>query len=351
MLLGFLRKRLIEMRYNGKTLIIAEAGVNHNGSLKLARKLVDVAKESGADIVKFQTAKLDSLVSKEAIMAEYQKKNTGMKGSQKEMLRKLVLTYEDFVKLAHYCKEKEIKFLSTPFDIDSIHFLNDLQDGWKIPSGEITNYPYLVEIAKTKKNVIMSTGMSTIEEIGDAMTVLTDNGCPEVTLLHCNTQYPTPFWDVNLRAMLTLQQEFRCEVGYSDHTHGIEVPVAAVAMGARVIEKHFTLDRHMEGPDHKASLEPAELSAMVQAIRHIEDALGDGVKRVTDSERENMAVARKSIVAAKDIEAGEVFTEENLTTKRPGTGISPMRWQGILGRKAQQDYEEDELIEIKELEP
>ena len=331
-----------------KTLIIAEAGVNHNGSLKLAKQLVDVAKDCGADVVKFQTAKLDSLVSKEAVMAEYQKENTGREESQKDMLRKLLLPYHDFEVLAAYCRESGIRFLSTPFDIESIHFLNDLQDIWKIPSGEITNYPYLVEIAKTKKKVIMSTGMSTLDEIRDAMTVLKENGCPEISLLHCNTQYPTPYLDVNLRAMLTLQKEFGCEVGYSDHTPGIEVPVAAVAMGAAIIEKHFTLDRNMEGPDHKASLEPEELTAMVRAIRHIEEAMGDGVKRVTDSERENMAVARKSIVAAKDIKAGEVFTEENLTTKRPGTGISPMMWNALLGRKAGKRYREDELISIKE---
>lgn len=337
------------MRRN-KTLIIAEAGVNHNGSLDLAKQLVDVAKRSGADVVKFQTARLDALVSKTASMASYQRKNTGRDESQKEMLRKLLLSYEDFGELAAYCQRAGIQFLSTPFDIGSIHFLNDLQDIWKIPSGEITNYPYLLEIAKTKKKAIMSTGMSTMEEIRDAMTVLKDNGCPEVSLLHCNTQYPTPFHDVNLRAMLTLQKEFGCEVGYSDHTPGIEVPIAAVSMGAAIIEKHFTLDCNMDGPDHKASLEPEYLASMVTAIRHIEEALGDGVKRVTDSERENMAVARKSIVAAKDIKAGEVFTEESLTTKRPGTGISPMRWEELLGRISKQNYEEDAVVHLNELE-
>ena len=332
-----------------KTLIIAEAGVNHNGSPEIAKKLVDAAKKSGADIVKFQTAKLDALVSKTASMASYQKENTGREETQKEMLRKLLLTYEDFTELATYCGERGIRFLSTPFDIDSIHFLNDLQDVWKLPSGEITNYPYLVEIGKTKKKVILSTGLSTLDEIRAAMTVLKENGCADIGLLHCNTQYPTPFRDVNLRAMLTLQKEFDCEVGYSDHTPGIEVPVAAVAMGAAIIEKHFTLDRQMEGPDHKASLEPDELAAMVSAIRNIETALGDGVKRVTDSERENREIARKSIVAKRKIMAGEVFTEENLTTKRPGTGISPMQWKELLGRTSGMPYGEDDLISDREL--
>lgn len=331
---------------DNKTLIIAEAGVNHNGSPELAKKLVDVAKLSGADVVKFQTAKADALVSKNAQMAGYQKENTGRDESQKEMLQKLLLPFEAFEELAVYCEDRGIRFLSTPFDEESIAFLNHLGCAfWKIPSGEITNYPYLVRIAKTEKPVIMSTGMSTTDEIREAMDVLKSEGCPKVSLLHCNTQYPTPFADVNLRAMLTLQKEFDCEVGYSDHTPGIEVPVAAVAMGARIIEKHFTLDRNMEGPDHKASLESDELTAMVRAIRHIEEALGDGVKRVTDSERENIAVARKSIVAARDIKAGEVFTEENLTSKRPGTGISPMRWQSIIGKVASKSYKQDQLIE------
>ena len=329
-----------------KVLIIAEAGVNHNGDLQLAKKLIDKAKESGADIVKFQTAKLDSLVSESATMAEYQKKNIGKEESQKDMLRKLLLPFEDFIELSKYCQQVGIKFLSTPFDIESIRFLNPLQNIWKIPSGEITNYPYLVEIAKTHKEIIMSTGMSTLQEIEDAYKLLQDNGAGKITLLHCTTNYPTPMTEVNLRAMLTLKEKFSCEVGYSDHTQGIEVPVAAVAMGATIIEKHFTLDRNMEGPDHKASLEPHELKEMVTAIRNIELALGNPDKTPSASEISNIAVARKSIVALTDIKVGDTFTESNITTKRPGTGINPMRWPEILGQKAICDFKKDELIEI-----
>lgn len=329
-----------------KVLIIAEAGVNHNGSLELAKKLIDKAKESGADIVKFQTARLDSLVSESAAMAEYQKKNIGKEESQKDMLRKLLLPFDDFIELSQYCQQVGIKFLSTPFDIESIRFLNPLQEIWKIPSGEITNYPYLVEIARTHKEIIMSTGMSTLQEIEDAYKLLQDNGADKITLLHCTTNYPTPMQDVNLRAMLTLKEKFGCEVGYSDHTQGIEVPIAAVAMGATVIEKHFTLNRNMEGPDHKASLEPQELKEMVTAIRNIEHALGKPDKTPSASEISNIAVARKSIVALTDIKIGETFTEANITTKRPGTGINPMRWTEILGRKAIRDFKKDELIEI-----
>lgn len=330
----------------GKVLIIAEAGVNHNGDIGTAKKLVDAAKESGADIVKFQTAKLEALVSKAAPMAEYQKKNIGKEESQIEMLRKLLLSFDDFVELAKYCEHQGIQFLSTPFDIESIYFLNDLVKIWKIPSGEITNMPYLIEIAKTGKPIILSTGMSYIEEVEAAVTVLQDHGAGEITLLHCTTQYPTPYEEVNLRAMLTLKEKFGVPAGYSDHTEGIEVPVAAVAMGAVVIEKHFTLDKEMEGPDHKASLEPDELKRMVKEIRNIEKALGDGKKSPSASETANIAVARKSIVASKEIKEGEVFTEENLTTKRPGNGISPMRWFEVLGRTASRDFEEDELIEL-----
>lgn len=330
-----------------KTLIIAEAGVNHNGDLEIAKELVRTAKACGADIVKFQTAKLSSLVTKTAEMAEYQKENIGKATSQKEMLSKLLLPYDAFVKLAAYCKEVGIQFLSTPFDIESIAFLHGLGCSvWKVPSGEITNYPYLVAIAKLHQPVILSTGMSTLQEVADALRVLRENGAGEVTLLHCTTQYPTPYEDVNLNAMLTLQDAFGCPVGYSDHTPGIEVPVAAVAMGATVIEKHFTLDKTMEGPDHKASLEPLELGAMVSAIRHIEVALGDGVKQPVEAELANQKVARKSIVAACDIKAGETLTEENLTTKRPGTGINPMRWNEVIGTKAIRDFGEDELIEL-----
>jgi N,N'-diacetyllegionaminate synthase len=263
------------------------------------------------------------------------------------MLDELMLSNEEFECLSEYCAENEIKFLSTPFDLKSIDFLNKLGcDIWKIPSGEITNFPYLVKIAQTNKPIILSTGMSTMDEVQAAMDVLKKNGAGEITLLHCTTQYPTPYADVNLNAMLTLKDKFCCKVGYSDHTPGIEIPVAAVAMGASVIEKHFTLDRNMEGPDHKASLEPDELKSMVTAIRNVESAMGDGIKRPAASELENMAIARKSIIAAKDIKKGEQFTEENLTTKRPGNGISPMRWNEVLGITAAKDFLEDELIEL-----
>lgn len=329
-----------------KVLIIAEAGVNHNGDINLARQLVDKAKEAGADIIKFQTFKLDSIVSKFAEMADYQKDNIGIVESQKEMLKKITLPYEAFLELYKYCNKKEIQFLSTPFDIGSIHFLNDMVPFWKIPSGEVTNYPYLVEIAKTGKSVIMSTGMCELQEIDEAIKVLKTNGTSDITLLHCNTQYPTPYKDVNLRAMETLRNRYKVKVGYSDHTKGIEVPIAAVALGAEVIEKHFTLDKNLPGPDHKASLEPKELAAMVSSIRNIEEALGLPNKAVSDSERENIAIARKSIVAAKNIKKGEVLTIDNLTTKRPGTGISPMRWNEVLGSKAIRDFVEDEVIEI-----
>lgn len=327
-----------------KILIIAEAGVNHNGSLELAKKLIDAAKESGADIVKFQTAKLESLVSKSAPMAEYQKKNMQTDKSQREMLKDLILPFEDFLELDRYCKVRGITFLSTPFDIDSIHFLDSLVEIWKVPSGEITNYPYLREIGRTGKPVILSTGMCELEEVKAAVQVLKENGSSEITLLHCNTEYPTPMRDANLRAMQTLREETGLPVGYSDHTQGIEVPIAAAAMGAVVIEKHFTLDRNMQGPDHKASLEPEELRAMVQAVRNIEIAMGDGNKRPSASEMKNRDVARKSIVANKDIRKGEVFTEDNLTAKRPGNGISPMQWNDVIGLKADKDYEQDEMI-------
>ena len=329
-----------------KTLIIAEAGVNHNGDINLAKRLVDEAKKAGADIVKFQTFIPEFLASKNASMAEYQKDNLGENDSQLSMLRKLSLGYDSFVELASYCKKVGIRFLSTPFDIQSIAFLNALQDTWKIPSGEITNYPYLVEIAKTHKSVILSTGMSTLDEIESALNVLKDNGTCDINLLHCNTQYPTPYSDVNLRAMYTLKNKFGLKVGYSDHSQGIEVPIAAVALGAEIIEKHFTLDRNMEGPDHKASLEPSELADMVRAIRNIENALGDGEKRVTESERANIYVARKSIVALTDIKKGDVFSDFNITTKRPGTGISPMKWKSVIGTVAIRDFQKDELIEL-----
>lgn len=330
-----------------RTWIIAEAGVNHNGSLELAKELALKAKLCGADVVKYQTAKLDSLVSKHAQMAEYQKNNIGKEESQKDMLAKLLLSYEDFRALKAYCDEIGIAFLSTPFDLESIDFLDVLGCSvWKVPSGEITNLPYLERIAQTQKPVILSTGMSTMQEVRDAVDVLRRNSKQDITLLHCTTQYPTPYEAVNLRAMQTLQTEFQCKVGYSDHTPGIEVPIAAVAMGATVIEKHFTLDRNMEGPDHKASLEPDELAAMVRAIRHVERAMGTGEKKPADCEVANQAVARKSIVAACAIRKGEVLTAQNLTTKRPGSGVSPMRWYEVLGTKAVRDFQEDELIEV-----
>ena len=328
-----------------KTLIIAEIGVNHNGDVSTAKKMIEVAKECGADIVKFQTFNTDALTSKFAKMAEYQKKNIGEEKSQKDMLKSLALSYDDFRELADYCKKVGIMFLSTPFDIGSVYFLDSLQDIWKIPSGEITNYPYLVEIAKTKKKIILSTGMCTIDEVEEALKVLKTNGATDITLLHCTTDYPAPLESVNLKAMLTLKEKFGCPVGYSDHTKGIEVSVASVAMGAEVIEKHFTLDRNMPGPDHKASLEPNELKELVDAIRNVEKAIGDGNKKPTESELQNRNVARKSIVALKAIKKGELLSEDNLTTKRPGNGISPMRWNEILGTRAKRDYEEDELID------
>lgn len=329
-----------------KILIIAEAGVNHNGDVEIAKELIRAAKEAGADMVKFQTAKLSSLVSKTAKMADYQKENIGREESQKDMLSKRLLPFDSFEMLAGYCDEIGIQFLSTPFDIESIHFLKNLVTFWKVPSGEITNYPYLVEIARTGMPVIMSTGMSELWEIDDAVRVLKDHGCKDITLLHCNTQYPTPCEDVNLLAMNTLKERYKVPVGYSDHTNGIEIPAAAAALGAEVIEKHFTLDKTMEGPDHKASLEPLELKAMVRSIRNIEKALGSIEKTVSASEAPNKAVARKSIVAKREIAAGEVLSADNITTKRPGNGISPMRWNEVLGTKAVRNFSEDELIEL-----
>lgn len=327
-------------------LIIAEAGVNHNGEIEIAKALVDEAIKAGADVVKFQTFNPQKMVSKNASMADYQKKNLGTEETQEKMLNKLSLSSEEFVELSKYCSKVGIRFLSTPFDVESIHFLNELQDIWKIPSGEITNYPYLVEIAKTKKDIILSTGMSTMKEVDDAISLLKNNGAGEITLLHCTTNYPTPMRDVNLNAMITLREHCRCAVGYSDHTQSIEVPIAAVAMGATVIEKHFTLDHRMKGPDHIASLEPDELAEMVSAIRNIELALGDGVKRPSQSELVNIDVVRKSVVASTHIKLGDIFTEDNLTTKRPGIGINPMRWNEIIGQRAKRDFKEDELIEL-----
>ncbi len=332
-------------------LIIAEAGVNHNGSIKTAKKMIDKAVDADVDIIKFQTFKSEKLVSKSAQQAEYQKKNIGSStdNSQLNMLKKLELSHSDHKELIEYCNQKGIKFFSTAFDLESVDYLHSLNIGlWKIPSGEITNYPYLKKIVQFGEPVILSTGMCEMKDIEAALKVLTDNGLSKdkISILHCNTEYPTPFKDVNLLAMNELKKRFGVRVGYSDHTKGIEVPIAAVALGAEIIEKHFTLDRNMEGPDHKASLEPDELKAMVSAIRNIELALGDGHKTVSESERKNIAVARKSIVAAKNIKAGEVFNENNLTVKRPGNGISPMDWEKVIGKTAKKDFVEDQLIEL-----
>ena len=326
--------------------IIAEAGVNHNGSVKLAKQMIEEAAKAGADYIKFQTFKPEKLVSKYAQKADYQKKMTGSQESQLQMLEKLALSYDDFVELKKYCEQIGIGFLSTPFDEDSIRFLNRLDmDFWKIPSGEITNYPYLVQIAQTGRDIVLSTGMCEMDEIADAMKVLEENGAGNISLLHCNTEYPTPYEDVNLLAMNQMREVFNKQVGYSDHTVGIEVPIAAVALGAEIIEKHFTLDKNMEGPDHKASLEPLELSQMICSIRHIEKSLGDGNKKRTASEQHNVVAVRKSIVAKCEIHKGELFTEKNLTVKRPSNGISPMKWNEIIGTRAQRDFLEDELIE------
>lgn len=330
------------------TIIIAEAGVNHNGSYDRAVDMIHAAARAGVDYVKFQTFKSEKLVSASAPRAEYQKRNCGGDDSQLAMLRALELSYADFARLADECRRTGIGFMSTPFDLDSIDFLATLgMDYWKIPSGEITNLPYLRKIAMQHGRVILSTGMSTIDEVEAAVAVLEGGGTPrsDVWLLHCTTQYPTPYNDVNLRAMDALLA-CRCRgVGYSDHTQGIAVPVAAVALGAEIIEKHFTLDKTLPGPDHKASLDVAELTGMVRSVRAVEQALGDGVKRVTDSERPNIAVARKSIVAACDIAPGEIFTERNLTVKRPATGLSPMLWDTLIGTPSTRAYHPDDQIQ------
>ncbi len=328
-------------------LIIAEAGVNHNGSLELAKKMADVAKQAGADIVKYQTAKPELVISRFAPKAEYQKESTGEAESQLEMVKKIHFGFDAHRELKEYCDSIGIMYLSTPFDMDSIEFLKDMDmPVWKIPSGEITNLPYLERVAQLKKPIIMSTGMSEISEVKDALDILYKNGATDVTILHCNTEYPTPLEDANVKAMLDLQKSFGTKVGYSDHTLGLEAPLAAVSLGAAVIEKHFTLDKNMEGPDHGASMNPDELCALVKAIRNTEKVLGSGVKTVTASEAKNKSVARKSIVAKVEIKAGEMFTEENLTVKRPGDGISPMKWYDVLGKTAKRDFSLDELIEL-----
>lgn len=334
---------------NKHIIIIAEAGVNHNGSLELAKKLVDEAKRAGADYVKFQTSTPEKVISVFAEQAEYQKNNTGIQESQLDMVRKIMLSLEEFRPLKEYCDKVGIKFMSTPFDLDAIDLLASFgMDYMKVPSGEITNLPYLRKIATLRMPVILSTGMSRIGEVEDAINILIYGGMKreDIILLHCNTEYPTPYEDVNLKAMLTLRDTFGVRVGYSDHTKGIEVPIAAVAMGAEVIEKHFTLDHNLPGPDHVASLEPKELKAMVDSIRNIEKAIGSGLKVVSSSEEKNIKIARKSIIAAKDIKAGELLTEENLTVKRPGNGVSPMLWDSVIGTKAKRDFVYDEPIEI-----
>lgn len=327
--------------------IIAEAGVNHNGSLEIAKKMVDAAGKAGADAIKFQTFKAENIVTKNASRAEYQVKNTGEDTSQYYMLKKLELSYDDFRELKAYCDDSGIEFLSTPFDLESIDFLQELGIRFlKIPSGEITNFPYLRKIGQTGMPVIMSTGMSTLEEVGEAIKVLREYGSNEISLLHCTTEYPAPLDSVNLKAMQTMTEAFNLPVGYSDHTSGIAVSVAAVAMGAVIIEKHFTLDRNMEGPDHKASLEPDELKAMVQSIRDVEMAMGTGEKGLSYSELKNVSVVRKSIVAKRAIRKGMLFSEDNLSVKRPGTGVNPMQWNKVIGLCAKRDYEEDEMIEL-----
>ncbi|MDM1352182.1 N-acetylneuraminate synthase [Myroides marinus] len=334
-----------------KTIIIAEAGVNHNGDLNNAFLLIDKAVEAGVDYIKFQTFKAEALVSKKAEKAEYQIANTKNESdSQLDMLKKLELSIEDHERIIDYCNQKGIQFFSTAFDLESLNYLSEIGlDLVKIPSGEITNLPYLRKAAMLFNKVILSTGMCTFNEVEDALNVFLKEGISKenITILHCNTEYPTPMLDVNLKAMNTIEQKLGVQIGYSDHTMGIEVPIAAVALGATVIEKHFTLDRTMPGPDHIASLEPNELKAMVAAIRNIELAIaGDGVKEPSESEKKNIAIARKSIVAKCTITKGQIFTEENITVKRPGSGISPMKWDSVIGSIAIKNFEEDDLIEM-----
>lgn len=330
-------------------LIIAEAGVNHNGCVARARQMVDAAAQAGADIVKFQTFVPEALVAADAPKAEYQIQQTGSDSGQLDMLKNLVLSPADLGEMKTHGESQGIEVLSTPFDDASIQALAEIGfSRWKIPSGEITNLPYLRRIGAFNQEIILSTGMSTVEEVAAAVAALEQAGTPrgKITLLHCNTQYPTPMSDVNLRAMHTLREAFPCVagVGYSDHTLGIEIPIAAAALGATVIEKHFTLDRTLPGPDHQASLEPTDLAAMVTAVRHIEEAMGTGNKAPSASERPNMPIARKSIVASRAIAKGEIFSPDNLTTKRPGTGVSPMEWDDWIGKAATRNYEPDEVI-------
>lgn len=330
-----------------KVFVIAEAGVNHNGDMSLARELIHAAAESGADAVKFQTFTAERLANFLAPKAEYQLQQTNSQESQFEMLKKLELPYEEHVGLKELCQKLNIEFMSTPFDVIAADFLHKLGvKRFKIPSGELTNYPYLRHVGKMGLPIIFSTGMATLKEVGDCLGVLVENGArkEDITILHCTTEYPTPLIDVNLRAMNTIKREFGVPVGYSDHTSGLEVSLAAVALGASLIEKHFTLSRSLPGPDHKASLEPGELKQLVEGIRNVSMALGSELKQPSESERKNINVARKSIVAAKAIKKGEIFTEENLTCKRPGIGVSPMRWTEFIGKVSQRDYLPDDLI-------
>ncbi|MCD4795150.1 MAG: N-acetylneuraminate synthase [Bacteroidales bacterium] len=329
--------------------IIAEAGVNHNGSIETAKKLIDVAAKAGVDYIKFQTFKTENIVSKAAPKADYQKQNSNNKESQFEMIKKLELDIEKHKELIKHCKKRNINFLSSAFDLDSIDMLKELGINlWKIPSGEITNLPYLRKIGNMNQQIIMSSGIANLSEIEAALDILEQAGTTrnKITVLHCNTEYPTSMQDVNLNAMKTIKEAFKVDVGYSDHTLGIEIPVAAVALGATVIEKHFTLDKTTEGPDHKASLEPHELKAMVKAVRNIEKAMGNGIKKASASEEKNKKIARKSIVAAKNIKKNDTFDESNIAIKRPGTGLSPMLWDKIIGKKATKNYKLDELIKL-----
>lgn len=329
--------------------IIAEAGVNHNGDIVIAKKMIEVAAQSGANAIKFQTFRAENLVTRRAAKADYQVESTGNSETQYEMLKKLELTPDNHLELMAHCRNRNIEFLSTPFDLKSIDMLEKIgMSIFKIPSGEITNLPYLKKIGSMNKEIILSTGMANIGEIETAIDILTNAGTTKnkISVLHCNTEYPTLFRDVNLRAMLTIKNTFGVRVGYSDHTPGIEVSISAVALGAEIIEKHFTLDRNMEGPDHAASLEPDELKKMVDSIRNIELALGNGIKKPSASEAKNIEAVRKSIVAIKDIKAGEILTEENIGVKRPGKGISPMKFYEMIGKKAIKDFKQDDLIEV-----
>lgn len=334
---------------NSPTIIIAEAGVNHNGDIKLAYKLVDMAKRCRVDFIKFQTSIPSMHISKHAIKANYQIKNTGNQQNQLEMSKKISLTYEDFEKISKYCKKKKINFLSTAFDLKSIDFLKSLKMKYfKIPSGEITNLPYLTKIGKLKKKILVSTGMSNLKEIDQAIKILKKNGTNKnnITVMQCNTEYPTPLRDANLRAILTIREKFKTKVGYSDHTLGIDASVWAVAIGAKVIEKHITLNRSFKGPDHKASLVENELKSLVKKIRSVEISLGSGEKKPTDSEKKNIPIARNSLVANKKIKKGEKFTKQNITVKRPGTGISPMLINKVLGKYAKKNFSYDDIIKI-----